>query len=226
MTSTTEQTTRTEAEPGPPTRPGRSGSGLPRVRARRNPVLLAAGAALVVVGAAGVAWLVTSVAGTSPVLVTTHAVPAGAVISSADLAVAQVSLDPAVATVPANQRSSVVGQRAASALPAGLLLTPASTTSAPVPAPGQTLVGVAVTPRQLPAAPLQTGDPVTVVLGGRDGDDPSPSSPTMPATVAGQTTLDDGSLVVDVTVPTSSAARLAGWVASGRALLVAEAVTP
>lgn len=198
----------------------------PRVKPRRNPVLLAAGAALVVAGAAGVAWLVTSVADTSPVLVAAHRIEAGAVIATTDLAVAQVSLDPAVAVVPATERDTLIGQRAAAALPAGQLLTPESTTAAPVPAPGSSLVGVAVPANRLPAAPLQPGDPVTVVLGGREGDDPPTTAQSMPATVAGSRTLDDGSQVVDVTVPAASAGRLAGWVSTGRVILVEEAVTP
>ena len=47
----------------------------PRVRSRRNPVLLAAGAALIVAGAAGTAWLVTSLSQAAPVLVTARAIP-------------------------------------------------------------------------------------------------------------------------------------------------------
>lgn len=136
-------------------------SALPRVRGRRNPVLLAAGAALVVMGAAGVAWLVTSVADTIPVLVTTHALDPGEVIGSDDLAVAQVSLDPTISSVPATQRDSLVGLRTAMALSGGQLLTPASVTDAPVPSPGSSLVGVAVTPASclLPTSSRATQSP-------------------------------------------------------------------
>lgn len=199
---------------------------LPRVRARRNPVLLAAGAALVVMGAAGVAWLVTSVADTSPVLVTTHALDPGEVIGNDDLAVAQVSLDPTISSVPATQRDSLVGLRTTTALSGGQLLTPASVTNAPIPEPGSSLVGVAVTPGQLPAADLKPGDPVTLVAGLREGSDLPTSPPTsMPATVAGTHTLDDGRVVVDVTVPAARAAMLAGWVSTGRVVIVREAVS-
>ena len=201
-------------------------SALPRVRPRRNPVLLAAGAVLVVTSAAGVAWLITSVADASPVLVTTHPLAAGEVIGADDLAVAQISLDPAVAAVPAGQRDTLLGQRAATALAGGQLLTPTSVTASLIPGPGQSLVGVAVSPAQLPASELTPGDPVTLVAGARDGDELPTSAPaSMPATVAGARTLDDGSLVVDVTVPTDRAGTLAGWVSTRRVVIVREAVS-
>lgn len=216
----------TTLTPAPVDSPATQGGALPRVRARRNPVLLAAGAALVVAGAAGVAWLVTSVADASPVLVTAHPIAAGAVIGAGDLAVAQVSLDPAVATIPADQRNLVIGQRAATGLPAGLLLAPDSVTDAAVPAPGTSLVGVAVAPAQLPAVPLEVGDPVTLVVGVKDGAElPDAAAPSMTATVAGSSTLDDGSSVVDVTVPTSRAGQLATWVSTGRVIIVLDPVS-
>jgi hypothetical protein len=199
---------------------------LPRVRGRRNPVLLAAGGALVVLSGAGVAWMVSAVADAEPVLVTAHALPAGATIGFDDLTVAQVSLDPAVASVPASQRDALIGQRAAVALGAGQLLTPSSLTASLVPAEGQSLVGVAVTADRLPATPLLPGDPVTLIAGARDGDDlPTGAPASMPGTVAGSRTLDDGSIVVDVTVPTGQAGTLAGWVSTGRVLIIREAVT-
>ena len=200
---------------------------LPRVRPRRNPVLLAAGAALVVTGSAGVAWLVSSVAEASPVLVTRHSIAAGQQLGLDDLTIAQVSLDPAVAAMPADQRDLVIGQRAVTALPAGQLLSASSITSDPVPAPGTSLVGVAVTADQAPAAALAPGDPVTLVLGSATGDDAPAAAPeTMPATVAGAHALDDGSSVVDVTVPSDRAGTLAGCVSTGRVIIVREAVTP
>jgi hypothetical protein len=199
----------------------------PRVRARRNPVLLAAGAALIVAGAAGTAWLVTSMSQATPVLVTARSIPAGTVLAADDLAVAQVGTDPSVATVPAEQRAGLVGQRAATDLPAGLLLTPESTTADPIPAPGTSLVGVAVKPTQMPATPLGAGDPVTVVAPPGDSQDlPTTASPAMRATVVTTRTLDDGSVVVDVTVPTPQAGTLATWVATGRVVIVRDPVTP
>ena len=199
---------------------------LPRVKPRRNPVLLAAGAAFVVAGAAGVAWMVTAVADATPVLVTSHALTAGEVIGTDDLAIAQISLDPAVGSVPASARDQIVGQRAATALPAGQLLTTASVTSALIPPEGSSLVGVAVTADQLPATELQPGDPVTLVAGvGEGGDLPTTAPASMSATVAGSHIQDDGSVVVDVTVPTQQATMLAGWVSTGRVLIVREAVS-
>ena len=96
MTTTTDtHPTPTKADPRPP-----------RVRSRRNPVLLAGGAALLVAGAAGTAWLVTAMADATPVLVTARAVPAGQLLTAADLAVAQVGVDPSVAAIPAGDRDT------------------------------------------------------------------------------------------------------------------------
>ena len=86
--------------------------------------------------------------------------------------------------MPADQRADLVGQRAATDLPAGLLLTPDSTTADPIPAPGTSLVGVAVKPTQMPATPLGAGDPVTLVATPGDGQElPTGTSPSMKATV-------------------------------------------
>ncbi len=199
----------------------------PRVRSRRNPALLAAGAALIVAGAAGTAWLVTSMSNAEPVLAAAREIPAGHVLAAADVAVVQVGVDPAVATVPADQRDRLLGQRAASDLPAGQLLAPGSTTSDPIPAPGRSLVGVAVQPGQLPATPLGAGDPVTLVATPGDGQElPTTANPSMSATVVTTRPLDNGSTVVDVTVPTDRAATLAGWVSTGRVSIVRDPVAP
>lgn len=216
-------TTTADTQPTTPTPAARP----PRVRSRRNPVALAAGAALLVAGAAGTAWLVTAMADATPVLVTARDVPAGAVLTAADLAVAQVGVDPSVAAIPATDRDTVIGQRAAAALPTGLLLAPDLVTADPIPAPGTSLVGVAVRPAQLPATPLAAGDPVTLVAAAKDGDElPTTASPSMPATVVATRALDDGGTVVDVTVPTTRAEQLATWVSTGRIVIVRDAVTP
>ena len=213
--------TTTPDQIAPTTGPAPAAGRGPRVRSRRNPVMLAAGAVLIVAGAAGTAWLVTSMADARPVLVTARPVAAGQVITDADLAVAQFGVDPSVASVPASARDQLLGQRATADLPAGLLLAVDQLTGEPIPPPGQTLVGVAARPAQLPATPLGAGDPVTLVAAATDGDElPTAASPTMAATVVTTRPLDDGSTIVDVTVPTARAGQLATWVSTGRVVIV------
>jgi hypothetical protein len=48
----------------------------------------------------------------------------------------------------------------------------------------------------------------------------------MTATVVATRTLDDGTSVVDVTVPTPQAGTLASWVSTGRVVIVRDPVTP
>ncbi len=212
---------------------GASGARLPRLRARRRPALLAAGAALVALGALSAAYLVQVVSASHPVVAVVRPVAAGAALQRADLAVAQVQSDPALAPVPGSRIDALVGKRAAVALPAGSLLTADAVTDALPPATGQSLVGVALSPAQLPAEPLAAGDRVRVVdtpgsagaaasagsaaAAGADAGGPH----AVPAVVVGVAQpREDGTVVVDVTVPAGDAAGLAASASTGRVALV------
>src|SRR2546430_2725505 len=91
-----------------------------RRRRRRGPILL--GALLVLVGA--VAFAVTSlrVDPRSPVLALAAPVPAGHVLTNADLTVARIVPDPTVSVVAASARSSVLGRTVTVPLAAHTLL--------------------------------------------------------------------------------------------------------
>jgi hypothetical protein len=191
-------------------------------RTRRRTGVLAAGVALVALGALGAAYLTQTVAGTVAVVAVVRDVAAGEVVQAADLTIADISTDPALSPVPASQLQSVVGQRAAAALTAGSLLTDAAVTSTVVPPRGRSLVGVALTSAQLPAELLQPGDRVRIVdTPITQGEPPT----TSPATIAGQVASavgpdDTGLTVVNVMVPAGQAADLAARVATGRVALV------
>jgi len=178
--------------------------------------------ALVALGALGAAYLVQSVGDTVPVLAVARDVMAGEPLQAADLVVADVNADPALSPVPASQLEALIGRRTAVALPAGSLLTDAAVATTVVPAAGRSMVGVALTPAQLPAEPLQAGDRVRIVdTPTTQGDPPS----TTPATISGEVVStvgpdDTGLTVVDVTVPTSQAPALAARVATGRVALI------
>lgn len=192
------------------------------VRTRRRPGVLAAGVALVAVGALGAAYLAQAVGQTVPVVAVARDVAAGEVIERADLTIADVSSDPALSPIPAAELAGVVGQRAAVALTAGSLLTEAAVTDQVLPAAGQALVGIALTAAQLPAEPLRAGDQVRVIDTPVSQGEPPATTPTSIAGQVVSVTGPDsaGLIVVDVTVPTGQAAGLAARVATGRIALV------
>ena len=195
---------------------------LAATRTRRRPGVLAAGVALVVVGALGAAYLSQVVGDTAPVVAVARDVQPGQVIERADLTVADVSNDPALAPVPADRLAELVGQRAAVALTTGSLLTDAAVTEQVLPAAGQSLVGVALQAAQLPAEPLRAGDRIRVVDTPASQAEPPASTPqTIPGVVVWAAGPDDSGLtIVDVTVPSGQAADLAARVATGRIALV------
>ena len=133
------------------------------VKTRRRPVLIIASVAALLLSALGGVWLWTAATSSVEVVVAKAAVPRGAVIAATDLMVARVSLDPAIASIPASDISTVVGQRAALDISAGGLLTPDAIAPETVPAKGETVVGLSLVDGMLPAIPLKTGDDVRVV---------------------------------------------------------------
>lgn len=206
--------------------PGRAGVGtapaIAPVRTRRRSGVLTAGVALMVVGALGAAYLTRVVGNTVGVIAVARDVPTGAVIERADLTVAEVSTDPALRPLRANDLIRLVGQRAAVSLTAGSLLTAAAVTAQVSPAAGQSLVGVALQPAQLPAEPLQAGDRIRIVdTPASQSEPPSTTPPTIPGVVVSTSGSGDrGVIIVDVTVPAAQAAELAARVATGRIALI------
>lgn len=191
-------------------------------RHRRRPAVIAAGIALIALGGLTAAWVAATMSDTTSVLAVRAEVQRGAVINDGDLATASVIPDPNLHTIPADQLATVVGQRAAVDLAPGSLLTPDSVTTAMVPGPGQSLVGITVSPAQMPAEPLQAGDKVRIVDTPRPQDDPpNVAPPALAATVVSTSYQDDtGNTVVDVTVPQAASAQLAARAATGRIAIV------
>jgi len=118
---------------------------------RRRPAMVLLSVGLVVLGAMlGVAiWILSS--SSVEVVVARAQIDRGSVITADDLAVARVAVDPSIPVVPAGQLDALVGQRAASDVAAGTLLSPTEVTDELVPATGESVVGVALSTGQLPA---------------------------------------------------------------------------
>lgn len=191
-------------------------------RLRRRPIVIALAIALVASGALLAAYLVTALGNTTGVVAVRADIERGSVIQRADLVEARINPDPALLTVPSDQIESLVGKRAAGDLHAGGLISPQSVTDTTLPQAGQTIVGVALTPAQLPGSPLQAGARVRIILTPRQQDDLPKANPvTVDAVVVSTRSVADTSqVVVDVSVPVGTAAKVASIVATARVALV------
>lgn len=196
----------------------------PPPKLRRRPALIAAAIGAVCIGALLAGWAWTATTNTQEVLVARHSIERGAVIEADDLARVRLSADPALKPVSAAQLEDVVGQRAAMDIAEGGMLTPGSFTSEVVPAEGQSVVGVALTPAQAPGLGLQYGDRVRVVVTPAQGEELPAGTPlTNDAIVVGvHVSQETGQSVVDLLVPKADAAVLATRIATGNIALVLE----
>lgn len=194
----------------------------PPPKLRSRPALIAVGVALVALGGAAAAYLTTAVGHTEGVLAVRTSLDRGEVIRAQDLVRADINADPALRTVPAADREQVVGKRTAVDLAAGTLLTPEALTTTVVPAEGQSLVGLSLQAGQLPAQPLRQGATVRLVDTPRAQDEPPTGTPTATTAtvVEAHAPAEDGSRIIDVTVPTAQAVGLAARAATGRIALV------
>jgi hypothetical protein len=200
---------------------------------RRRPAVLALAVALVAAGGLGGAALYTATGKRVAVIALARNVPAGGTITSADLAEAQISLDPALH--PLSVHSKVVGMRATADLKAGSLLTGTDVTNDPLVLAGQQVVGIPAKHTQLPAVKLTPGTRVVLVatpsgagVSGASGSTGSGSSASTALTALTARVVDvgpadtDGTVVVDLAVPSAQGAAVADLAASGKfALLIA-----
>ena len=199
----------------------------PRVRSRGLVIL----AALLVIGTGLAVAVWGSRAGDRvSVLAVDAAVPKGQVIQREDLAsVAVAGLDGAI---PIEEVNSVAGQTAAVDLVRGQVLTGPAVTSDPVPAPGQSTLGLALEPSRVPGAGLTPGDVVDLIAvptadGGGQGDTRALNSPRILA--AGAQVFDvaldgDGSagglVLLTVVVDANQATRAAAYSTQNRVAVV------
>jgi Flp pilus assembly protein CpaB len=168
---------------------------------------------LVALGAIGFGALASGSTPAGTVLAASHDVAPGQVLSAGDLVAVHVSAGSSVQLVPASQESSIVGKRAAVALPAGALLSPQSVRSGAALQPGQAIVSVVLAPGTAPVPDLRAGDQVAVVATAAAGDTGGRGVLADAQVVrvdglrSGPTT--SGSLTVSLEVPSSAAASIA-----------------
>lgn len=218
--------TPTTAEPTSP-----NGHGAPprqtvpavrRPKTRLRPSLVALGIAITALGALTGAYLVGQAGQTQQFVAVARPLAQGEVIERADLTTADITSDPALRPVPAERIDALVGQRAATSLRAGALLTEDSVTREVLPGPGKSIVGVALRPSRLPSEPLTAGDTVRIVdTPAEQGDPPADTPASITAAVVSTSQVEDeGLVVVDVLVDEADAASLAARAATGRVAIV------
>jgi hypothetical protein len=190
-------------------------------RLRRRPLYLVAGLLTIALGATLAAWLFTLVGTTRPVLAVRSSVDRGEVITAENLMTVDLTPDPGLQPVPADQLTVVIGQRAIVDLPAGGLVVAGSFARTALPAGGQSLVGIWLTQGQMPGEPLRGGDRVRIVATPRQQENAPKDPPaSVPAAVVSTRTSTDGHTLVTVSVPAAIAPQLSAMVATARIGLV------
>ena len=189
---------------------------------RRRPALLVAGVVATALGCLLGAWAWSATTSTEEVLAARHTIHRGEVIAAGDIQRVRIGSDPALSPLPASAYDDVVGERAALDISAGGLLTSESTTDSPMPPKGQSIVGVSLTPAQVPAIPMHGGDKVRVIVTPGDNGDVPAGTPQFTSAEVVDTSLDEttGNTIVNVLLPYADAGVLAARAATGNVALV------
>ncbi len=185
---------------------------------QRRPLLIAASAASIVAGGLLSVWAYTGVGNNQEVAAVRVDVPRGSVVTRESLQVVRVGVDPALATVPAAQIDTLVGQRAAVDLKAGQLMVPGAVSTELVPSQGQSVVGLSLGPGQLPGDMVGVGDRVRIVsTPGQQGDLKVDDIRVFEGVVVAVSATDSsGKATVSVQVAQRQAAEVAARAATGK----------
>jgi SAF domain-containing protein len=197
------------------------------VKRERRSSLAALCIVLAVVCALCAAWAVNAASERAKVLAVTRDVPAGQALTAADITIAEVSADAALSPLPAADKASVLGKRAAVDLRKGGLLLSSQLAAGTGLGDDKQQVGVLVKRGQAPAGTLAPGDKVLAVTTPAQGsaattkDD---TSPTSIETVVVSVSRPDasGAVVVNLAVDTGDGPALATRASQGRIALVRE----
>ena len=191
------------------------------VRSRQRNIPLGILGALLILSTAlgGLLWSRTTTTRTE-VLVAAHDIPAGRRLDDGDLRVARLAIDGAAATIPASQRSSIVGQIAVIPIPASAILAPSEIGQDTSLSDDEAVVGVVLAPGASPTADLRSGDRVAVIEADKTNGGAGGPTVLTTATVYAVDALSDGSLTVSLRVPADAATKVVGAAAGDRIRLV------
>jgi hypothetical protein len=201
-------------------------------RRRRKPLFYVICIGLMCLGAVVSAFAFTRASHSQQVVAVATTIHTGQTIARGDLKLVDVNSDSELQTVPASLESAVVGQVAQLDMAAGSIVTPDSFGKGSIPAKGQAVVGLSLTPAQMPASSsISVGDQVSLVAVGDDSSATfAQNTATIDGTVVGVSAPNasgsaggdpqTGNSVVDVSVPASTAPGLAAKAANGKVALV------
>lgn len=195
-------------------------------RGKRRWGVMAGGACLALVGGLAATWLAAGAGDRDAVLVLARDLPAGTVLAAGDVVEALVAVDAGVATVAADDVSSVLGMVAVSALPQGSVLAPGDLVASGPPQAGEVVVPLPVPGTGMPAGGLRPGDKLLVVDTPPAQADPTPGDPQVFAVTVVTVGAPDvnGVSVVDVVAAQSDGAQVAKRAATGRFVLLVQPI--
>jgi len=216
-------TAREDRKPGPHAGAPNIGPPItPPPKLRRRPGLVVAAVVITALGCLLGAWAWNATTSTEEVLAATNTIHRGEVITADDIQRIRISGDPALEPLPASAYDEIIGQRAALDISAGGLITTESTTDAPMPPEGQSIVGISLTPAQVPGLPMHGGDKVRIIVTPAANGDAPTGTPQFTEAEVVDTTIDEttGNTVVNVLVPYADASVLAARAATGNVALI------
>lgn len=187
-------------------------------RARKRWGLFAAGILVVCIGVLGSVWLYRTTTTAVPVVAAARTIDRGTEIKREDLVVVRVEKDVALHTVSGDDVDSLVGQRALLDVAEGSLVAPGAVGKNIEPGRNVSRIAVPVNPAMVPTG-LVAGDAVRFVL--VDTGNTGPSEPVSATVVEVRSASSSSAkVVVEVTVPESSAAALASLVGNDVAVIL------
>lgn len=195
----------------------------PKLRRRRSHLLGVL--VLLIVGALGTAFIVQQLQTQNRVVQVRADIPRGAVIKPTDLAEVTVGSVQGISTVPADQLQSLTGQRAHIDLAKGSLLPAGGVGPVPVPAPGQSLVGIRLDQGRMVIGDVTPGSRLRLVITAPQGGDPAfrdgNSGRQFGATLVESTVaLDGAATLINVSVASKNASAIAQLAAVGRVAVI------
>ena len=193
--------------------------------AQRNRSRVAAGALILVACTLAAVVVYGRLGDRRAVLAVARSVDVGETLDASDLRVVHVSSEPGVHTVPATQRSRIIGRPAAVRLVPGSLLSPAEIADGAGLPDGMALVGAILKPGQFPLG-LAPGDTVALVAVPATGagvvatTDSAATPPTATVVAVDRAADATGNTAVSLQLPIAAAPLIAGAGAAGRLNLV------
>jgi Flp pilus assembly protein CpaB len=220
--------TTTMAPPRPgspaPSSEGHAGFRLTSGSYRRRPWQIGLGVALVVLCGAIGATVFQSSSKRVSVVIAARNLPAGTVLTPADLTTGSLPANDKITAMSANGISVLIGQQLAVATTRGQLMVRAMVSTHPALAAGSEVVGLLLKGDQMPSVPIVVGDRVQVIAVSTPGETSAGSSSSVGTSLVasarvlaiGPASSTQTQYVADVSleVPSTAAPKVAGYAAA------------